>query len=86
MVGKFDQAELECQIEDVEPNTQSPPHGYLTLHSIKQGRKPQEVSETLVVRIEVEDTGCGVKPRHIYVGKPFSDSNQIERGMQQGDH
>ncbi|KAF5316686.1 hypothetical protein D9619_006725 [Psilocybe cf. subviscida] len=80
----LDQEELGRHVEDVETVTRPTSHEYLTLHSIKHGGKPQEVSETLVIRIEVEDTGCGIKPRDIYVGKPFSNSNQSEQGRQSG--
>lgn len=77
---KFD----EDKVEDVEKNTRPLSQGYLTQHTLEHGGKPQEVPETLVVRIEVEDTGCGIKPRDIYVGKLFSDFNQTEQGRQQG--
>lgn len=83
---KIDEETLEHQIEDAEKNTRPLSQGYLTQHTIEHGGKPkQDVPETLVVRIEVEDTGCGIKPRDIYVGKLFSDFNQTEQGRQQGN-
>lgn len=79
---KLNQEELAHQVEDMGTDIQPVSLGYLTLHSIEHGGKPQEVSETLVVRIEVEDTGCGIKPSDIYVGKPFLDFNQTGQGRQ----
>lgn len=80
--NKLEQQAFDRQVEDVE--AQPPSHRYLTLHGIKHGSKPQEVSETLVVRIELEDTGCGIKPQDIYVGKPFTDFNKTEQSRQPG--
>jgi osomolarity two-component system sensor histidine kinase SLN1 len=81
---KVNEADLERQAEDVEKNPRPLSQGYLTQHTIEHGDKPREVPENLVIRIEVEDTGCGIKPRDIYVGKLFSDFNQTEQGRQQG--
>ncbi|KAG5725064.1 Signal transduction histidine-protein kinase BarA [Termitomyces sp. T112] len=40
--------------------------------------------EYVVVRIEVTDTGCGIKPRDVVQNKLFSAFNQTEQGRQQG--
>ncbi|THG98478.1 hypothetical protein EW026_g3717 [Hermanssonia centrifuga] len=40
--------------------------------------------EWIVVRIEVTDTGCGIKPQDMVQSKLFSPFNQTELGRQQG--
>ncbi|EPQ56119.1 hypothetical protein GLOTRDRAFT_74634 [Gloeophyllum trabeum ATCC 11539] len=40
--------------------------------------------EWIVVRIEVTDTGCGIKPKDMVQSKLFSAFNQTEQGRQQG--
>ncbi|TFK48405.1 hypothetical protein OE88DRAFT_1713978 [Heliocybe sulcata] len=40
--------------------------------------------EWIVVRIEVTDTGCGIKPKDMAHSKLFSAFNQTEQGRQQG--
>ncbi|TFK80701.1 hypothetical protein K466DRAFT_605115 [Polyporus arcularius HHB13444] len=50
-----------------------------TLHS-----KPAPPLEWIVVRIEVTDTGCGIRPKDIVQSKLFSAFNQTEQGRLQG--
>ncbi|KAI0073055.1 hypothetical protein K474DRAFT_1700572 [Panus rudis PR-1116 ss-1] len=40
--------------------------------------------EWIVVRIEVTDTGCGIRPKDMIQSKLFSAFNQTEQGRQQG--
>ena len=56
---------------------------YLTQHNIEHG-KPSAPLECIVVRIEVSDTGCGIKPQDMIQSKLFSAFNQTEQGRQQG--
>ncbi|KDR80820.1 hypothetical protein GALMADRAFT_241276 [Galerina marginata CBS 339.88] len=57
---------------------------YLTQHNILQSRKPPPPLEWIVVRIEVQDTGYGIKPQDMAQSKLFSAFNQTEQGRQQG--
>ncbi|KAJ3743803.1 hypothetical protein DFH05DRAFT_1400075 [Lentinula detonsa] len=41
-------------------------------------------NETIVVRVEVSDTGCGIEKSELTGSKLFSAFNQTERGKQQG--
>ncbi|KAJ3994080.1 hypothetical protein F5050DRAFT_1576353 [Lentinula boryana] len=41
-------------------------------------------NETIVVRVEVSDTGCGIEKSELVGSKLFSAFNQTERGKQQG--
>ncbi|KAJ3849944.1 hypothetical protein EV368DRAFT_46285 [Lentinula lateritia] len=41
-------------------------------------------NETIVVRVEVTDTGCGIEESELAGSKLFSAFNQTERGKQQG--
>ncbi|RPD73184.1 hypothetical protein L226DRAFT_466050 [Lentinus tigrinus ALCF2SS1-7] len=50
-----------------------------TLHS-----KPAPPLEWIVVRIEVTDTGCGIRPKDMVQSKLFSAFNQTEQGRLQG--
>ncbi|KAI0689456.1 hypothetical protein C8T65DRAFT_746171 [Cerioporus squamosus] len=50
-----------------------------TLHS-----KPAPALEWIVVRIEVTDTGCGIRPKDMVQSKLFSAFNQTEQGRLQG--
>ncbi|KAF5373287.1 hypothetical protein D9615_007374 [Tricholomella constricta] len=55
---------------------------YLREHN-NEGKQPAAL-EWIVVRIEVTDTGHGIKPRDIVQNKLFSAFNQTEQGRQQG--
>lgn len=54
----------------------------LTRHN--QDDKHLQPLEWIVVRIEVSDTGCGIKPRDMAHSKLFSAFNQTEQGRTQG--
>ncbi|KAF8727525.1 hypothetical protein AX14_007338 [Amanita brunnescens Koide BX004] len=54
----------------------------LTLHDVQQGSVPS--LERIVVRIEVTDTGCGIKASDLTHGKLFSAFIQTEEGKKQG--
>ncbi|KAH8833161.1 hypothetical protein DL96DRAFT_1458885 [Flagelloscypha sp. PMI_526] len=41
-------------------------------------------ASNIIVRIEVEDTGCGIKPADLKRGRLFSDFIQTDRGKMQG--
>ncbi|GLB41632.1 putative his Kinase A (phosphoacceptor) domain containing protein [Lyophyllum shimeji] len=55
---------------------------YLSRHN--DATKPATPLEWIVVRIEVTDTGYGIKPRDLVQNKLFSAFNQTEQGRQQG--
>ncbi|KAF8628700.1 hypothetical protein AX17_005923 [Amanita inopinata Kibby_2008] len=54
----------------------------LTMHDMQQELAPS--LERIVVRIEVTDTGCGIKASDLAHGRLFSAFNQTEEGKQQG--
>jgi len=56
---------------------------HLSQHNLHHS-KPHQPLEWIVVRIEVTDTGCGIKPKDIAQSKLFSPFNQTELGRQQG--
>ncbi|KAH9479237.1 putative histidine kinase 1 [Psilocybe cubensis] len=56
---------------------------YLTQHNIQHGKPPAPL-EMIVVRIEVSDTGYGIKAQDMAQSKLFSAFNQTEQGRQQG--
>ncbi|PPQ93876.1 hypothetical protein CVT25_013585 [Psilocybe cyanescens] len=69
---------------DVADNNQRPlSTDYLTQHDIQHGKPPASV-EVIVVRIEVSDTGYGIKAQDMAQSKLFSAFNQTEQGRQQG--
>ncbi|PPQ64353.1 hypothetical protein CVT24_008422 [Panaeolus cyanescens] len=55
---------------------------YLAQHNLQD--KPKSPLEWIVVRIEVTDTGYGIKPQDMAEAKLFSAFNQTEQGIQQG--
>ncbi|KAG5644868.1 hypothetical protein DXG03_007509 [Asterophora parasitica] len=55
---------------------------YLSRHN--NATKTPSPLELIVVRIEITDTGYGIKPRDIVQNKLFSAFNQTEQGRQQG--
>ncbi|KIM44414.1 hypothetical protein M413DRAFT_442397 [Hebeloma cylindrosporum] len=55
---------------------------YLSQHNMQDGSKPP--LEWIVVRIEVSDTGYGIKAKDMSQSKLFSAFNQTEQGRQQG--
>ncbi|TFK39719.1 hypothetical protein BDQ12DRAFT_681093 [Crucibulum laeve] len=56
---------------------------HLSRHNLEHGKPPPSL-EWIVVRIEVTDTGYGIKPRDMAQSKLFSAFNQTEQGRQQG--
>ncbi|KAF8075156.1 hypothetical protein FPV67DRAFT_1476207 [Lyophyllum atratum] len=61
-----------------------PPLSATYLHQHNNESKPALAMEWIVVRIEVTDTGYGIKPRDLIQNKLFSAFNQTEQGRQQG--
>ncbi|KAJ3810140.1 Tco5, signal transduction HAMP domain histidine kinase [Lentinula aff. lateritia] len=58
----------------------------LTTHNVEkhdEENNPENISR-IVVRIEVTDTGSGIKPQDMAQSKLFSAFNQTEQGRQQG--
>ncbi|OSD04719.1 hypothetical protein PYCCODRAFT_1363220 [Trametes coccinea BRFM310] len=55
---------------------------HLTQHNVLHS-KPAPL-EWIVVRIEVKDTGCGIRPKDMVQSKLFSAFNQTEQGRLQG--
>jgi osomolarity two-component system sensor histidine kinase SLN1 len=68
--------------EDVEAN----PHGLSTdrLDAHNRQTAPPGATDCVVVRIEVTDTGSGIRPRDMADSKLFSAFNQTELGRLQG--
>ncbi|KAF9474819.1 hypothetical protein BDN70DRAFT_884421 [Pholiota conissans] len=56
---------------------------FLTQHDIAHGKHAAPM-DWIVVRIEVSDTGYGIKPSDMAQSKLFSAFNQTEQGRQQG--
>uniref|UniRef100_A0A0W0G6Q9 histidine kinase n=1 Tax=Moniliophthora roreri TaxID=221103 RepID=A0A0W0G6Q9_MONRR len=57
----------------------------LAQHNIIHGaRDKTDPPPTVLVRIEVSDTGCGIEASELARGKLFSAFNQTEQGRQQG--
>ncbi|CDO68388.1 hypothetical protein BN946_scf184815.g35 [Trametes cinnabarina] len=56
---------------------------HLTQHNVLHS-KPAPPLEWIVVRIEVKDTGCGIRPKDMVQSKLFSAFNQTEQGRLQG--
>ncbi|EIW58488.1 uncharacterized protein TRAVEDRAFT_124042 [Trametes versicolor FP-101664 SS1] len=56
---------------------------HLTQHNVLHS-KPAPPLEWIVVRIEVTDTGCGIRPKDMVQSKLFSAFNQTEQGRLQG--
>ncbi|EAU90389.2 hypothetical protein CC1G_00773 [Coprinopsis cinerea okayama7 len=56
---------------------------YLSQHDFNT-RNEKTPLEMIVVRIEVTDTGCGIRPKDMMNSKLFSAFNQTEQGIQQG--
>ncbi|KDQ61452.1 hypothetical protein JAAARDRAFT_510766 [Jaapia argillacea MUCL 33604] len=55
---------------------------HLSQHNLSNSKPPP--LECIVVRIEVTDTGCGIKSKDMAQSKLFSAFNQTEQGRQQG--
>ncbi|KAH8077880.1 hypothetical protein BXZ70DRAFT_1002843 [Cristinia sonorae] len=55
----------------------------LRQHDVMHSKPPPPL-EWIVVRIEVSDTGCGIRPKDMVQSKLFSAFNQTEQGRQQG--
>ncbi|KAF8997922.1 hypothetical protein BDQ17DRAFT_1362850 [Cyathus striatus] len=56
---------------------------HLSKHNIENGKSSSAI-ERIVVRIEVTDTGYGIKPDDMAHSRLFSAFNQTEQGRQQG--
>lgn len=56
---------------------------YLSQHNTIHAKPPPPL-EWIVVRIEVSDTGCGIRRKDMVQSKLFSAFNQTEMGRQQG--
>ncbi|EIN05969.1 hypothetical protein PUNSTDRAFT_145366 [Punctularia strigosozonata HHB-11173 SS5] len=56
-------------------------HSHLSQHNLHHDRT---ALQWIVVRIEVSDTGCGIRRRDMQQSKLFSAFNQTEMGRQQG--
>ncbi|KAK7056490.1 hypothetical protein VNI00_003046 [Paramarasmius palmivorus] len=56
----------------------------LAQHNINHAKDKTAPPPTILVRIEVSDTGCGIEPSELARGKLFSAFNQTEQGRQQG--
>lgn len=63
-------------------------HQMLSMKQLRQHdvmhSKPAPPLEWIVVRIEIKDTGCGIRPKDMVQSKLFSAFNQTEQGRQQG--
>ncbi|KAJ7716136.1 hypothetical protein B0H16DRAFT_461099 [Mycena metata] len=57
---------------------------HLTQHNLANGIEPTAELKTIVVRIEVTDTGYGISRRDMDEANLFSAFNQTEQGKQQG--
>ncbi|KAJ7251329.1 hypothetical protein C8J57DRAFT_672644 [Mycena rebaudengoi] len=57
---------------------------HLSQHNIALGTNPNEELKTIVVRLEVQDTGYGITRRDMDECNLFSAFNQTEQGKQQG--
>lgn len=69
---------------DASTGTYSPrlSAGRLQQHDTKTGETTND--QTLVIRIEIKDTGVGIRPRDMVEGRLFSPYVQTEVGRQQG--
>ncbi|KAG7094161.1 hypothetical protein E1B28_007772 [Marasmius oreades] len=56
----------------------------LVQHNINHAKDRTSPPPTILVRIEVSDTGCGIEQSELTRGKLFSAFNQTEKGRQQG--
>ncbi|KAJ3832913.1 hypothetical protein F5878DRAFT_433481 [Lentinula raphanica] len=56
----------------------------LTKHNVEKHDQETNVDNRIVVRIEVTDTGSGIRPQDMAQSKLFSAFNQTEQGRQQG--
>ncbi|KAJ3760153.1 hypothetical protein EV360DRAFT_40420 [Lentinula raphanica] len=56
----------------------------LTKHNVEKHDQETNVDNRIVVRIEITDTGSGIRPQDMAQSKLFSAFNQTEQGRQQG--
>ncbi|PFH50297.1 hypothetical protein AMATHDRAFT_61349 [Amanita thiersii Skay4041] len=56
----------------------------LNMHDMQQEPAATPSLDRIVVRIEITDTGCGIKASDLAHGRLFSAFNQTEEGKQQG--
>ncbi|KAF9269218.1 hypothetical protein L218DRAFT_953768 [Marasmius fiardii PR-910] len=76
-----------CHHAEDEPADNSVSPQRLTtenLSRLSRQTNPSGPTERIVVRIEVTDTGSGIRPRDMAQSKLFSAFNQTEQGRQQG--
>ncbi|KAJ7180836.1 hypothetical protein C8R46DRAFT_940771 [Mycena filopes] len=82
-------AEIDAQLHrPPSPTRQGHGHAlsatHLTQHNLANGVEPVAELKTIVVRIEVTDTGYGISRRDMDECNLFSAFNQTEQGKQQG--
>lgn len=74
--------------DDIPETESQPRHTQLSTNHLSQHNsihsKPAPPLEWIVVRIEVTDTGCGIRAKDMVQTKLFSAFNQTEQGRQQG--
>ncbi|KAJ3920026.1 hypothetical protein F5877DRAFT_38979 [Lentinula edodes] len=79
---------LSPSIDDTsgQPRTGAETHDKLSASRLAQHdyHHATDDNETIVVRVEVTDTGCGIEESELAGSKLFSAFNQTERGKQQG--
>ncbi|KAJ3873029.1 hypothetical protein F5051DRAFT_338320 [Lentinula edodes] len=79
---------LSPSIDDTsgQPRTDAETHDKLSASRLAQHdyHHATDDNETIVVRVEVTDTGCGIEESELAGSKLFSAFNQTERGKQQG--
>ncbi|KAJ3483065.1 hypothetical protein NLI96_g6565 [Meripilus lineatus] len=85
--GEEREVEVDRDAEEGEGEERDPmsvlSRNHLTQHNSIHGKPPPPL-EWIVVRIEVSDTGCGIRPKDMVESKLFSAFNQTEAGRQQG--
>ncbi|RDB15349.1 Autoinducer 2 sensor kinase/phosphatase LuxQ [Hypsizygus marmoreus] len=75
---------LDIEFQPLDANGHAPLSAtHLSRHN-NEHEKLKSPLEWIVVRIEVTDTGYGIRPRDITESKLFSAFNQTEQGRQQG--
>ncbi|KAJ3786779.1 hypothetical protein GGU10DRAFT_163814 [Lentinula aff. detonsa] len=73
-------------LHDEETEQSSFIDGSLTTHNVEKHDQEDNIenSNRIVVRIEITDTGSGIRPQDMAQSKLFSAFNQTEQGRQQG--
>ncbi|KAG7094130.1 hypothetical protein E1B28_007742 [Marasmius oreades] len=75
---------LLSDCHDAENETADNTPQRLTMDNVSRHSNPSGPTERIVVRIEVTDTGSGLRPQDMTQSKLFSAFNQTEQGRQQG--